>query len=137
MKMKVSWSDVLLLLVSLAHPILLLTVFSACGPKEDGGWMNCHWAWSISCALGILLALLALLSLLLPNRDLKRGLSLAMLPTAILTAIVPGTLIPLCMMEDMTCRAVTQPAIIVLSVLTAIAALVNLLCYSAKGRPSL
>ena len=59
------------------------------------------------------------------KKGTRLGISLSMSPTAILTALIPGTFINLCMMNTMRCHSVMKPAVIIMSVVTALCALVN------------
>lgn len=131
-KSSVKWTDCLLLLVSAAFPILTVTVFHACGAKEDGGWMTCHWAYVMLLGFGIVLAVLALLSLLIPSEGIKQGISIAMIPVSVLSALTPGTLISLCMMDSMSCRSRMQPASIILSIAILIFAVINAISHRRK-----
>lgn len=130
---KVSVMDIVLLVLSLAFFLGILFVFDPCGPKEDGGWMTCHWAGrAVSGVAGAILAT-SLIHIFAGDCRTKIGLDLAILPMALLSALIPGKLIGLCMMADMRCRAVTAPAVTVFSVLLIAAAVIDLLI----GRKSL
>ena len=135
MKLKsfIKWSDCILFLLSAAYPVLTVTVFHACGQKEDGGWMNCHWAYIMLLGLGIVMALTALISLLAPDHRIKQGISIAMIPTAVLSALTPGTLVNLCMMDSMSCRSHMQPAGVIFSVLIALFSFINIFCHRKKN----
>ena len=92
------------------------TFFAPCGPKEDGSWMSCHWAEAALFALAVVLTVQAAIRLALRAPGAKRGAALAMLPVALAAAIVPGGLIPLCMMRTMRCHFLLRPAVILVSV---------------------
>ena len=98
--------------------------FHACGQTEEGKWMGCHLAEQAVFAVGISLTAAALMLLIVKNADVKRGLALSMIPQAAVTAIIPNTLIKLCMKTDMRCHAVTKHAVIILSVMIAVCALI-------------
>lgn len=97
--------------------------FHACGPKEDGSWMNCHWAQQCVFGIGLVLSVTAVLHFCVQNRKIKAGLSLGMVPTAVLAAILPSNLVPLCMMHDMRCHSVMRPAVMIVSIAIAATAL--------------
>ena len=126
-RLKIRIAEIILLVTGLMILVGSLTVFSACGAKEDGSFMNCHWAQVIITSLGALISAEALAAVIVPNRMFKAGLDLAVGFTSILLALVPGTLIPLCMMPDMHCRAVTQPITLLLACLAFIAAVIGLI----------
>ncbi|MBR1423642.1 MAG: DUF4418 family protein [Ruminococcus sp.] len=116
--------DIILLVLSSVLTIGVKTVFSACEKKPDGMWMSCHWAEQAVFALGIALIAMAVVNIVLNKTDLKRGIALAMVPTALITAFVPNVFIDLCMMKDMHCHEVMRPAVIIISAVIAVAACV-------------
>ena len=112
-----------LLELSLLLAIGSVQWFHACGPTEDGAWMSCHWAQQAAAALGWLLFVLSLVAFAAPVRlGLRKGIYAAQLGIALLTALFPGTIIPLCMMDTMRCHTIMQPAVRILAVLVAICA---------------
>lgn len=125
-KARVGWAEPVLLVLWLALFVGSMTLFSACGPREDGSWMNCHRAQTALTVVGGAGLLLALLRCFCKRR-VRRGLDLAALLLAILAILLPGTLIGLCMMPDMRCRAVMVPWTTVLAALAGIVALADLI----------
>lgn len=125
MKFKFSITDLITLVLSAALLVGSFTFFAACGAKDDGSFMNCHNAQIMLTALGALLTTQSLAAFIVPDRRVKAGLNLATTLTAVVTALVPQTLIPLCMMPDMHCRSVTQPMAMLFASLVAVAALVS------------
>ncbi|MBR1456731.1 MAG: DUF4418 family protein [Oscillospiraceae bacterium] len=123
----ISVMDVVLLVLSLAFFLGVLFVFDPCGPKEDGGWMTCHWAGRAVSGVAGAVAVTALIHFFAGDGRVKMGLDLAILPMALLAALIPGRLIGLCMMADMRCRSVMAPAVTVFSVLLIAAAVIDLL----------
>lgn len=120
---------------------LLLTVgskliFPACGPKEDGSWMTCHWSEQAVFGMGAALTVISVIVLIAGNSRTALGASLAAIPLAVLTALTPGVLIGLCMMENMRCHTTLRPAVAVISVLIAAAAAVNAFIIIRKERKS-
>ena len=121
-----------MLILSLALTIGVKAVFHACGPTEEGMWMSCHWAQESVFGTGLLLCALSAFSLFAPSSlRLRRGLSVAILATAILTLMLPGTLISLCMMNTMRCHTLMRPAVNILAALIAAAATGDL--YLSRG----
>lgn len=117
--------NAVVLVLSLALTVGVKTVFSACGPKEDGSFMNCHNAEMAVFAIGIALSITALMALLLKGAKLKAGLTLGMVPVAVICAVLPNNFIKLCMMTDMHCHSVMRPAVIITSALIAVIAAVS------------
>ena len=133
MKQKINALDVILLALSAALLLGVLTVFAPCGAKEDGSWMTCHWAGNADAGAAAVLTALAAMRLLMKDRKTRLGLSAAMIPTALLAALIPGRLIALCMMPSMRCRAVMSPAVTVLSVLIIAIAAMDVAFRRRKG----
>ena len=125
--LKQRWAGIVLTALSLFLTIGVKTVFAACGPKEDGSWMACHWAEQAVFASGIVLSCISVMILLISDEKVRLGLSLAVIPAAAVTALIPGVFSGLCMMTNMHCHTVTRPSVTVISVLIAAAALVDVI----------
>ena len=79
---------------------------------EDGSFGPCHWAGRALCGVSIAVLVMALLAIAVKRH--RGGIYLSMLPVCALGIFTPGTLISLCGMSTMRCRAVMQPAMIIL-----------------------
>ena len=90
---------------------------------EDGSFGPCHWAGQAMLGIGLLLAVLSLTALLVKDGRVRAGILFAAAAAAVLGIFVPGTLINLCGMATMRCRAVMRPAMTLLCVLTAVSSL--------------
>ena len=108
------------LILSLVIAVGSVTFLGPC-VHEDGTVGACHWAGRSILGLGLLLTVLSLLAVLL--RKFRGGLYLSILIACVLGALTPGTLISLCKMSSMRCRAVMQPAVIILFAAAGLAAL--------------
>lgn len=121
----------ILSIVTLALGVILavgaLYAFHACGPMDDGSWMKCHWAQQISAALGVVIAVQALIAIVAKTSAARAGISAVIIPTAVLAILVPNTIIPLCMMSDMRCQAIMRPAIYLVAGIILILSIVNTL----------
>ncbi len=115
---KFTVTDIILLVLSLALAVGIKLVFHACAPKEDGSWMTCHWAEQAVSAASIGLTAVAVLRLFL-CRAAKAGTALAMSVFAVITALLPGVFIRMCMMDTMRCHAVMCPAVMIVCLLIA------------------
>ena len=133
MKQKINALDVILFVLSAILLLGVLTVFAPCGAKEDGGWMTCHWAGNAVAGAAAVLTALAVMRIFAKDGKAQSWLSAAMIPTALLSALIPGRLIALCMMPSMRCRAVMSPAVTVLSVLLIAAAAIDSVFRRRKG----
>ena len=128
---RLSIPAVIVLVLSLIIAIGSVSFLSPC-VHDDGSFGACHWAGQALCALGILLSLEGLAALIVKNHGIKAGLLLSALFTAVLGFLIPGTVIDLCRMATMRCRAVMQPAMRILCVLIAISALIGMILESKK-----
>ena len=117
--------DCLLLLLSILDLAGIRTVFAPCGPKEDGSWMTCHWAGQAVTGAAAVLLVLALVHILVLDRGMKVGLDAGIAAVALLTALLPGRLIGLCMMPDMRCHQLMVPGITVCAVLMILSAILD------------
>ena len=108
---KLSFPAIAILILGLVIAIGSQTFLGPC-VHEDGSLGVCHWAGRMMMGVGALLAVLAALALLMPQ--LRSGLMLAMLPTALLGLLTPGTIISICRMDTMRCRMVMRPAMLIL-----------------------
>ncbi len=98
----------------------VLTVFSACGLKDDGTWMKCHQVQNAIAISGGIMAALSLLSAFLNKSLLKVALNAVTLAGSIVIFLLPGTLMPMCMMQTMRCYTTMQPFVRIMTVITAV-----------------
>lgn len=132
MSKKISkWSMVPAVLGFLMTPGVM-TVFHACGRKDDGTWMHCHAAQQGTAVMGIVIFVLFLLAALIKNRVAALLLSAAGIAACVVAMLIPGRIMPMCMMSTMRCHTVMQPFVQVVSVLTIITAVINIL-FMRKG----
>ena len=87
---------------------------------DDGTAGACTWAGRALLGDGILLLALSALAVLL--RRARFGLYLGAFLASLLGALIPGVLMDLCRKSTMRCRAVMQPAMILLFTAAALAA---------------
>ena len=102
---------IILLAISVIIAIGSQTFLSSC-IHEDGTFGACHWAGQAMLGLGCVLAVQAVLTMCV--RRLRSGAYICALPVCAMGILTPGTLIDLCHMSTMRCRAVMQPAMIIL-----------------------
>ena len=109
---------------------VILAMIAAAGVKsfagpcvhEDGSFGACHWAGQALFGLSIVIAAESVIVLWRKDAGLRRGLYLAMMLTAVLGILMPGTLISLCAMDSMRCRLIMRPAMLVLYALMLVSA---------------
>ena len=107
------------LLVILAPTVL----FPVC---ESEMKMACFFTKKAEIGVGLVIAALGVIYFFLKNKDIRLGISIAQFLNAGLVLAFPAKLTGLCKMSDMACRVKTYPALIVLSVLLALTAAVNI-----------
>ena len=113
---------IVLLLLSILFIIMMMTVLSPCGPKDDGTFMGCHQAGTVLRILAIASAGLSLLSLCMSgtgkdNKRLRLIVDVVIILLAVAMLCVPGHVVHLCMMPEMRCRAVMKPGATVFAIL--------------------
>lgn len=133
-KKRVGLTDLFLLVVSILYLVLMLTLFRACGAKEDGSFMTCHWAHQTLLVFAGLLIVLSLLHLILGDARRKQGISVAVIAVCFASILIPGHMISLCMMADMRCRKWMVPGNIMLTVVMIAAAALDLFVQMGRAK---
>lgn len=103
----------------------VLTVFSACGMKDDGVWMKCHGAQTTVARLGGGMTVFFLLTAVLRNKALKTTLFGLGIVGSVVVFLIPETIMPMCMMRTMRCYTVMQPFVRIMAVLIAASGVVS------------
>ena len=100
-------------LISSAAGLLLavgsMTVFSACGPKEDGTLMICHNAQIRVAMCGIGLAVLFAIAAFVKSKAIKLICDTAALVLSVVTFMMPGVLVQICQLSNMHCQVRLKP----------------------------
>lgn len=133
-KFKISVTDLILLFLSGLFLILLFTVFTPCGPKDDGSFMRCQWAWRANVSLAFNLLFLSLVHVLISKTQVKAGLSVGIAGISVTSFLIPKKIIGLCMMDTMRCHTHTKGGVYVFSILILIAAVIDLVIGINKER---
>ncbi len=124
-----SWIPVILSLLLLTGT---LTVFRACGPKEDGTWMHCHSAQNdIVIAAAILFVVFAAAAVI-KNKMLSGVFYIVGIAGSLIVILIPGILVHMCMMDTMRCYEFMQPFARVMGVLLILSAVINLIFANKK-----
>ena len=126
-------AEIALLALCLCLALGVKLAFHACGPKEDGTWMHCHTAENAVLCLAVAMAALSAAHLAV-KPGAKLALDAAVLVLDIAAMLTPGTLVPLCMMDAMRCRAVMKPAVLVLGILIVVALAADTVVRLRAGR---
>ena len=112
----------------------VMTAFHACARAEDGTWMNCHYAQVYVFAAGLIIAAVSIAAVFVKSSKLKMCMGIVSIVIAIITALIPGIMVHLCMMDTMRCHTLMRPAVGILCVLFIIAELVNEIFVYRKGK---
>ena len=131
-KVKIGISDMILLVLSIIFLVGILTFFKTCGPKNDGSWMTCHWAGNTVTGIAVILTAISFVHMLIPDRKIKIGLSVSIIPVSVLAILVPGVLINTCMADVMRCNAIMRPSVIILSSLMIVFSVFDIIRYAKK-----
>ena len=103
----------MLLILAAVIAIGSVTVLGPC-IHEDGSEAPCTGAGRAVFCGGCALAILAILILIIRKHSVRIVLFFLSLCSAAAGIAFPGTIFPLCRMDTMHCRAVMQPAMIIL-----------------------
>ena len=114
---------VIIFVLALAAAVGSQTFLSPC-IHEDGAFGSCHYAGQALFGLALLMTAEGVLAAVWNNAGIRRGIFLSVLLAGILGILIPGTLIGLCSMAAMRCRAVMRPAMTILF---------SLMCVTAAG----
>ena len=124
----------ILFILSALLTVGVRVIFPACPAHDDGSFMTCHWAGQAVFGAGIALTVISCTVLIAGNGKTAAGASLAIVPLAAVTALIPDIIIPLCRMPMMRCRTAMHPAVSVISGIIAAAALVNAIVILRKRK---
>jgi len=119
------------LLLSLLAVIGCQTFLSPC-VHEDGAFGACHWAGRALLGIGCVSCVLSAGVLCLKKARL--GFYLSAVPVCLLGIFTPGGLIDLCRMSTMRCRAVMQPAMIILFSVMLVFSLIGAVLSAKEGK---
>ena len=95
--------------------------------STPGKIMKCFWTARAEIGIGSLVIAIGALVLFSRSLFVRMGLSMALACTAILAAAIPTILIGVCGNEMMRCNMGAKPALILLAIVLAIAAISNVL----------
>ena len=130
---KIIITGILQLLLAALLVYGLFSFAAPCEPRKDGSFLKCHSAFLCMVAVSCLLCALSLLRNILPGDGLKKGLSVAILPTCALTLVFPYYLFPLCERDNPMCKTRMMPFVIVVLACLFMASLVDIILNRASG----
>lgn len=111
-------------LASLLLAVGVATVFCGCGPKDDGTWMKCHAAQDAIMWMALAITVVLAVAAFAKNGKVGAVLYLAGAVASGVVFALPGTIMPMCMMQTMRCYEIMQPFVQLMSVLVIIMCLV-------------
>ena len=128
--------DVFAIMVLIIAALIAVGSVTVIGPciHADGSAAACTETGKAIFIDGCVMAALALLMMLIRKPGVRIILFAAAFCAAVVGVLLPGTLMPLCKMDTMHCRAVMQPAVIILSGVAAIAALIGIITEQGRSR---
>ena len=110
------------------------TVFAACGIKEDGIWMRCHSAQTTVTICTAVLSAFLFLPAFIRKRALRIVLNGIGIAGSIAVFLIPGKLMPMCMMHTMRCYTLFQPFVRIMAVLVACSCLIQVIQATRERR---
>ncbi|MEI6100344.1 MAG: DUF4418 family protein [Eubacteriales bacterium] len=129
---------------SSAQPSMQMSSQSASASDEDSKTesampmvMKCAYTAQAELPIGIVIAALGALLIVFKSARVRIGLSIALVLGGVFALLVPTALIGVCAGEQMPCRALTLPALVILSVVVIASAALNagyLLKSNKKGQ---
>ena len=130
---------VLCIIVLILAVLLAVGAATFAGPcvHDDGTVAACHNAGMALIGLGIAAMVVSILRLFLPRNTANGILAGIAGVLGLLAAILPGTALPLCMMETMRCQSIMHPYALVLGILIFILASIDaIVMHRSAGKPS-
>ena len=103
------------------------TAFAACGIKEDGSWMRCHSAQTTVTICAAVLSAFLLLPAFIREKALKIVLNGIGIVGSAAIFLIPGKLMPMCMMRTMRCYIIFQPFVRIMAALIACCCIVQII----------
>jgi hypothetical protein len=124
MKNKLSFLNILPVALGLILSAGTATLFRACGMKEDGTWMKCHTVQEAVIIAGLSAALWFLIAALIRHHVVRVLFYILGIVGCIAIFLLPGTAMPMCMLQTMRCYTIMQPFVRIMAAAAAIASAV-------------
>lgn len=99
---------ILILVTEIVFAAGVKTVFSGCGPMENGMYMACHTAENILFGIALFNIVLAAVSLFVKNRKINIVIGAVIAVSSLAAALLPGNVLHLCMMKTMRCQSIMK-----------------------------
>lgn len=99
---------ILLLVTEIIFAIGVKTIFSGCGPMENGMYMACHTAENILFGIALFNIALSAVSLFVKNKKINIVIGAVIAISSLAAIILPGNVLHLCMMKTMRCQSIMK-----------------------------
>ena len=120
-------------LVSIFLMLGIKLIFPACGMHDDGTYSSCHTASQVIWWMALAMAVIWILFTIINNRIISTVISGVSILAGIFCALIPGTIVNLCMMPTMRCQSTMKPFVIACGAVVAVLSIINLVI-CLKGR---
>ena len=117
---------IVIILLALTGLIGGLTFLGPC-VHDDGSFGACHYAGMALTGICALILAENICHLFVKRNGFRQGVYICTVMTAVLGILIPGTLIDLCKMATMRCRAVMRPGMTIIFILICVAALIGVI----------
>lgn len=112
--------------------LIPIVIFPVCGNMIElmngkSIFMKCHWTAMAEVLLGILMVFDGMLIMIFKNWEARIALSIMSFLFGLIVLLIPTVVIGMCETATMACRVGTEPALIVMSVITMIVGIGNIL----------
>ena len=114
----------------------VMTVFSACGPKEDGTWMHCHDVQMGIMACGVVVTVAMALAAFLKGKAVRIVLCAVAIAACVVVLALPSVM-PMCMVDTMRCHAVMTPFARIMATIAGVLGIVALVQAARSGKKDL
>ncbi len=113
--------------LALMFTVGIMTVFAACGPKEDGTWMRCHNVQIYLGICGVAMTVLAVAAFISRPKLLRIALYALITGGSVVAFLLPEIIMPMCMLHTMRCYAVMEPFDRVMTALIAVVSIIGII----------
>lgn len=106
--------------VCLLLTVGVMTLFSACGQKDDGTWMKCHSAQMSVFYVGAVMTVLSAAAVFINKKAVFIIIKIITAVLAVTALLLPETIMPMCMMHTMRCYTTMKPFVLVVGAIAAV-----------------
>lgn len=113
--------------LALMFTVGIMTVFAACGPKEDGTWMRCHNVQIYLGICGVAMTVLAVAAFISRPKLLRIALYALITGGSVVAFLLPEIIMPMCMLHTMRCYGVMEPFDRIMTALIAVVSIIGII----------